>query len=151
MDKKLEARIARLERLVSNSNCKPTLEQRIARLEKMIRNEVRAPKTASDAIVDAVYKGNLKKVMQLLDAGTDPNEQNKYGMSPLAGAVNCHNTDIAKVLLDAGADPNEITSGIGVDWYGDGEDVESDQSLLELAEWDDDDNMVALLKQYGAR
>lgn len=37
MDKKLEARIARLERLLSNSKRKPTLEQRIARLENTVK------------------------------------------------------------------------------------------------------------------
>lgn len=114
-------------------------------------NEVRLPKNIGDALVNAIYKRDTDKAMQLLDAGADPNCTNKHGMSALCAAVSNHNVTIAKALLDAGADPNEMITSIGVDWYGDGGDAESKQSLLELAEWDDDDNMVALLKQYGAR
>ena len=39
MDKKLENRIARLERLLNNSNRKPTLEQRITRLENAVKSK----------------------------------------------------------------------------------------------------------------
>ncbi len=41
MDKKLENRIARLEKLLNNSNRKPTLEQRIARLENAVNSNCR--------------------------------------------------------------------------------------------------------------
>lgn len=135
-------------------NRKMTLESRIARLEKLLsrklRNEARMPKSVGDAMVNAIYKKDDAKAMRLLDAGADPNCKNKHGMSALCAAVNCHNLALAKSLLDAGADPNEIVTSIDVDWYGDGEDIEDQQSLLELAEWDDDD-MAALLKRYGAR
>lgn len=39
MNNKLEARIARLERLLNNSNRKPTLEHRIARLENAVKSK----------------------------------------------------------------------------------------------------------------
>ena len=146
-------------------NRKMTLEARITRLEKLLsnrtRNEARMPKSIGDAMVNAIFKNDNAKAMQLLDAGADPNCKNKHGMSALCAAVNCHNLVLAKALLDAGADPNEIVTSIGVDWYGDGEDIEDQQSLLELAEWDTDSTdselardsrqMVALLKRYGAR
>lgn len=41
MDKKLENRIARLEKLLNKSNRKPTLEQRIARLENAVKSNRR--------------------------------------------------------------------------------------------------------------
>lgn len=155
MDKKLENRIARLEKLFSNSDSKPTLEQRIARLEKLlsrkVRNEARAPKSIGDAMVNAIFKGDTNKVMSLLDAGADPNCQNRAGMTALFAAVNCHEYAIAKALLEAGADPNASITSVGVDWYGDGEDIEEEETPLSAAEYDDDDQMVALLKRYGAR
>lgn len=134
---------------------KLTLEQRIARLEKLlsmkVRNEARMPKNVGDAMVNAIYNHDDAKVMKLLDAGADPNCMNKHGMSALYAAINNHNIAIAKALLDAGADPNEMVESIGVDWYGNGEDLVATQSLLELAEEEDDNRMIALLKQYGAR
>lgn len=155
MDKKLENRIARLEKLLNKSNRKPTLEQRIARIEKLLsnrtRNEARMPKNVGDAMVNAIFKGDANKVMSLLDAGADPNCQNRAGMTALFAAVNCHEHAIAKALLDAGADPNTSITSVGVDWYGDGEDIEEEETPLSAAEYDDDDQMVALLKRYGAR
>jgi len=135
-------------------NRKMTLESRIARLEKLLsnktRNEARMPKSIGDAMVNAIYKHDDARAMQLLDAGADPNCKNKHGMSALCAAVNNRNLVVAKALLDAGADPNEMCTSVGVDWYGDGEDVESEESLLELAEFDDP-KMARLLRQYGAR
>ncbi len=155
MDKKLENRIARLENLLNNSKSKPTLEQRIARLEKLlskkVHNEARAPKSIGDAMVNAIFKGDANKVMSLLDAGADPNCQNRAGMTALFAAVNCHEHAIAKALLEAGADPNTSITTVGVDWYGDDEDIEEETTPLSAAKYDDDDRMVALLKRYGAR
>lgn len=136
-------------------NRKMTLEQRIARLEKLlsrkVRSEARMPKNVGDAMVKAIYDHDTARVMKLLDAGADPNSTNKYGMSALYAAINNHDTVVAKALLDAGADPNEIVESIGVDWYGNGEDIVATMSLLEAADEEDDNKMIALLKQYGAR
>ncbi len=136
-------------------NRKMTLESRIARLEKLLsnktRNEARYQNKDGDKLVNAIFNNDDDKARYLIDCGVDPNSKNRHGMSALYAAVSCHNATVARALLDAGADPNEIVTSVGVDWYGDGEDVKDKQSLLDLAEWDDDNAMVALLKRYGAR
>ena len=141
--------------MIRRTNRKLTLEQRIARLERALntktRNEARMPKNVGDAMVNAIFKGDANKVMSLLDAGADPNCQNRAGMTALFAAVNCHEHAIAKALLEAGADPNTSITTVGVDWYGDGEDIEEETTPLSAARYDDDDRMVALLKRYGAR
>ena len=144
-----------LERHYDESMKRDHLEQRITRLEKLlskkVRSEARMPKNVGDAMVNAIYNRDTDKALKLLEAGADPNCMNKHGMSALYAAINNHNLVVAKALLEAGADPNEMIESIGEDWYGDGEDIVSTMSLLELAEEDDNDRMVALLKQYGAR
>ena len=134
---------------------KMTLEQRITRLEKLlsrkVHSEARIPKNVGDAIVNAIYNHDTAKVLKLLGAGADPNSMNKHGMSALYAAINNHDIVVAKALLAAGADPNEMVESIGVDWYGNDEDIVATQSLLEVAEEEDDNKMIALLKQYGAR
>lgn len=149
MDKKLEDRIARLEKMLSKSSTKPTLEQRIERLEKLVK-EARAPRNIGNAMVDAISNRDTDRALQMIENGADPNCKNKYGMSALAAAVNYHNIKVAKALLEAGADPNEVMNMTGADWYGNNKDVDMQISLLDLADFNDN-AMASLLKQYGAR
>lgn len=127
-----------------------TLEQRIARLERMLKNEARYQNKDGDKLVNAIFDNNDDKALMLIDDGVDPNSKNRHGMTALFAAVNCHNYRVAKALLDAGADPNKSIKSVGVDWYGDGEDIEEEETPLAAAEFDDDDKMIALLKRYGA-
>ena len=68
------------------------------------------------ALIDAAYKGNLKKVRKLLEAGADVNtkdEDRAYdditsgdGYTALIHASNKGHTEIVEALLEAGADIN---------------------------------------------
>lgn len=61
---------------------------------------------AEDQIVYAAENGHVEKVKELLDAGIDPNVQDRYGNTPLAIATDYGRIEIVRVLLEAGADPN---------------------------------------------
>ncbi|MFA6527429.1 MAG: ankyrin repeat domain-containing protein [Candidatus Babeliales bacterium] len=56
--------------------------------------------------------GNNPAVQMLLDAGANPNEPNKAGYTPLAGAVASRNIEIVKTLIEHGADPNRATPNL---------------------------------------
>ena len=133
------------------NNRKLTLEQRIARLERMLKNEARYQNKDGDKLVNAIFNDDNDKAIMLIRSGVDPNSKNRHGMTALFAAVNCNNYKVAKELLEAGADPNKSIKSVGVDWYGDGEDIEEEETPLSAAEFDDNNQMVALLKRYGAR
>ena len=52
----------------------------------------------------AALQGNLDAVQQHIDAGSDLNEIDAYGSSPLMIAATFGRTQIAEALIDAGAD-----------------------------------------------
>jgi hypothetical protein len=54
----------------------------------------------------AALQGNLHVTQQHIDAGSDLNEKDAYGSSPLIVAATFGKTDVAKALIDAGADLN---------------------------------------------
>lgn len=54
----------------------------------------------------AVIQGNLDAVRQHIDAGTDLNQKDAFGSSPLILAAVFDKTEIAKALIEAGADLN---------------------------------------------
>lgn len=54
---------------------------------------------------DAVSRGDLSTVEQLIRDGVEINDQDKYGMTALHCAVRSdHKIDIMRILIDAGAD-----------------------------------------------
>jgi ankyrin repeat protein len=57
-----------------------------------------------DALLDAVYSGNKKKVEQLLMAGESPNKRDSYGNSPLTLAGFANQCEIAEILIAYGGD-----------------------------------------------
>jgi fucose 4-O-acetylase-like acetyltransferase len=52
----------------------------------------------------AALQGNLDAIQQHIDAGSNLNEKDAYGSSPLIIAATFDRTDLAEALIDAGAD-----------------------------------------------
>lgn len=71
--------------------------------ESITETKVKAP---SVDIHGAAFFGNLEAVKQHIKAGTDLNQKDPYGSTPLAIAATFGKTEIAKVLIDGGADLN---------------------------------------------
>jgi len=59
-------------------------------------------------LIEAVQAENVALVRELLSSGTNVNQQDKYGWTPLNWAAGKGNLNIVKVLLDAGADPFKV-------------------------------------------
>ncbi|MCP4205479.1 MAG: ankyrin repeat domain-containing protein, partial [Shimia sp.] len=60
----------------------------------------------------AALQGNLDAIRRHIDAGSDLNEKDAYGSTPLIVAATFGKTEIAKALIDAGADM-KITNNEG--------------------------------------
>lgn len=54
----------------------------------------------------AAKRGSVEAVMMLLRDGAETDERDKYGMTPLAWAVDRCHIDIVRILIAAGADVN---------------------------------------------
>lgn len=54
----------------------------------------------------AALMGNLRAIQQHIKAGSDLNEKDEYGSSPLIIAATFGKTEVARVLIEAGADMN---------------------------------------------
>jgi len=53
----------------------------------------------------AILQGNTEAIRQHIEAGSDLNERDAYGSTPLVVAVTFGRTEAARALLEAGADP----------------------------------------------
>lgn len=62
------------------------------------------------SINEAVFMGNLAVVKQHIKAGTDLNEKDDFGSTPLSVAILFGKTDVALTLIDGGADLQETTA-----------------------------------------
>jgi ankyrin repeat protein len=60
----------------------------------------------------AASQGNIAAVRQHIEAGSDLNEKDAYGSSPLIAAATFGKGEVARALIDAGADLN-ITNNDG--------------------------------------
>jgi ankyrin repeat protein len=58
------------------------------------------------AIINASYRGDLKSIQEILDAGVDPDVRDAMGATALHEAMLQPNTTVVKLLLDNGFDPN---------------------------------------------
>jgi uncharacterized protein len=63
-----------------------------------------SPKPPGVSIHLAALQGNIDAVRQHINAGSDFNEKDAYGSSPLIVAVTFGKTEVAKALIGAGAD-----------------------------------------------
>jgi ankyrin repeat protein len=91
-------------------------------------------KDGKTALMLASDKGNLEAVKLLLDKGAEVNAKNKDGKTALLVASNL---EVAKLLLDKGGDVN-VKDKNGA-------------TALREASWRSDNEMVNLLKAYGAK
>lgn len=88
-------------------------------------------------LLKAAKSGNLQKVKELLDAGTNPNVRDDYGRTALILTAACRGwAHIVELLLDRGADIN------AKDKQG--------WTVLMWAAYFNNTNAVKLLKQHGA-
>ena len=67
-------------------------------------NSQEASKPPSMGLHIAAALGNLKAIQQHIQAGSDLNEKDAYGSSPLIVAATFGKTEAAKALIEAGAD-----------------------------------------------
>lgn len=74
-----------------------------------LKTDVRPPEME---IHTAALLGNLKAIRDHIEAGTDLDEKDAYGSTPLLIAATFGKTEVAKALIEAGADVN-ITSNDG--------------------------------------
>lgn len=56
------------------------------------------------SLIDAVKNGKLSQVKDLLDKGSDINEKDGMGWTPLLWAAYCNHIHMIKFLIDNGAD-----------------------------------------------
>jgi ankyrin repeat protein len=89
----------------------------------------------------AAYNADVDLVLELLDAGHDPNEYDQGGYTPLLwaafrGAVG-HQLPVIEVLISAGADVNAVTRA-------------GDSSALMLVAQAGNDVLVRALVEHGA-
>lgn len=63
-----------------------------------------SPAAPTTTIHEAVFMGNAKAVQQHIAAGSDLNEKDDYGSTPLMIALTFDRTAVAQLLIEAGVD-----------------------------------------------
>ena len=57
---------------------------------------------------EAAYLGEISRIFDFLNFGTDPDQRDQFNSTPLMSAASNGNSYISKLLLDKGADPNAV-------------------------------------------
>ncbi len=94
------------------------------------------------AFVDAIGRGKLDKVNEILGKGIDANKELSKGWYPIHTAVSNNKAKIVKALLEAGADINVVTNN-KTEW-----DYKKNRSPLFMAVFEKRIPMTKLLLKY---
>lgn len=65
-----------------------------------------SPAVTVDSLEEAAKQGNLADTRYLLEKGVNPNEQLKFGHTPMHSAAWRGHTDLVRLMIDHGGDPN---------------------------------------------
>ena len=84
----------------------------IALLSMVSCSQTQSNEPPKETIHAATFMGNLKAVEQHIETGTDLNQKDEYGSTPLIIAATFGKTEVAEALIKAGADMS-ITSADG--------------------------------------
>jgi len=74
--------------------------------QQIMETSVSETKPPALDIHAATFMGNLEAINQHIKAGSDLNEKDQYGSTPLTIAATFNKTDVALALINAGADFN---------------------------------------------
>jgi hypothetical protein len=85
-----------------------TLDRNSNITEQPVRKEKTAAPLAEGlgSLLQAIWKGDIFAVKELVEKGVDPNAQTKLGISPLHMAAKKQGTEITSLLIAKGADVN---------------------------------------------
>jgi len=77
-----------------------------------------APKPPKRTLQEAAFMGDVDLMQAHIDAGSDLNQKDEFGATPLIIATTFGKTDVAKQLIQAGADVNATGSDGGTALHG---------------------------------
>jgi len=78
------------------------LDETLAEEQASLSRSTQAPSQVG--LHQAAFEGNLQAIQQHIEAGTNLNEKDAYGSTPLIIAATFGHTEVAKALIEAGAD-----------------------------------------------
>jgi hypothetical protein len=91
--------------LLTIASCGSGQEKSVRENEQSSVSETKVKPPGMD-LHAATFMGNLEAIQQHIKAGSNLNEKDEYGSSPLTIAATFGKTEVAKALIKAGADMN---------------------------------------------